>query len=173
MPDIIEQLEKGKELLENGDIDIESLKTKITSEEEINNIEEKPKRKIKKTKEDNASDNINSSIDASNNSSTPTEPEVKEEKYPGFDFSTEYEKGQTIFYVRINRIIGEKELMELKIRTVYPKMLVCCMDKACTQCIGPETADRIFRTRYEAVDCYNNTPVEIKTYESVVEEDDE
>ena len=153
MPDIIEQLEKGKELLESGKIDIESLKTKIESENENSD-----------------GDNSSNNISTKSNNRQSNEPKV--EKYPGFDFTTMYTVGQTIFYVKVNDMIGEKELQELKLRTIYPKMLVGCLEKAYTQCIGPDTVDKIFTNRYEAVQCYDNITVKQKVYEhNVIEED--
>ena len=183
---IIEQLEKGKELLESGEIDVESLKTKVESEDEKS--EEKPKRK-RRTSKSSISDNNNydsnngkvcsdkpDGDNPSNNISTKSNnrqpDEQKIEKYPGFDFTTMYSVGQTIFYVKVNNMIGEKELQQLKLRTVHPKMLVGCLEKACTQCIGPDTADRIFINRHEAVQCYKNTVVQQKIYKLTGETED-
>ena len=188
MPDIIEQLEKGKELLENGGIDIDSLKTKFVSTDEKN--DKKAEQKRRKSEEDisddnkfnenndRTSDNIDNSDDYNNDISSVSadkddnkNSEEKVEKYPGFDFTQTYIKGQTIYYVKVNNIIGEKELMELRIRTVYPKMLICCTEKAFSQCIGPDTADYIFMNRHQAVECYNKTVVQQKTYETYIMED--
>ena len=186
--DIIEQLEKGKELLESGEIDVESLKTKVESENE--EVSEKPKRKRRTSKNNNnvsgvrdidndkdngcSSDrnNINNTVSSDDSSRKPDEPRV--EKYPGFDFTTMYSKGQVIFYVKVNELIGEKELQELKLRTIYPKMLVGCLEKAYTQCIGPDTADRIFTNRYDAVQCYDSINIKQRIYKSTgeVEEDE-
>jgi hypothetical protein len=183
--DIIEQLEKGKELLESGEIDVKSLKTKIESEDEKS--EEKPKRKKGTSKGNTSDDNISDgnndktcdnkpdgddsgdNISSKSNNRQPDEPKV--EKYPGFDFTTMYTVGQTIFYVKVNDMVGEKELQELKLRTIYPKMLVGCLEKAYTQCIGPDTADRIFTSRYEAVQCYDSITVKQRVYSHYTEEE--
>lgn len=168
--DIIEQLEKGKEILESGEIDVESLKTKITQEDD--KPEEKPKKKRRSSKNNNDADTVHdvsndkdnnfsddnntvsNNISSNDNSREFNEPRV--EKYPGFDFTQTYSKGQTIFYVRVNDIIGEKELLELKLRTIYPKTLIGCIEKSYTQCIGPDTADRVFTNRNDALKCYNS-----------------
>ena len=55
---------------------------------------------------------------------------------PDFDFRNFYEKGQTIYFIHILRGgINTKELKKLKIRTIYPRMMVCNEEKSCCQCI--------------------------------------
>lgn len=192
MPNIIEQLEKGKELLESGKIDVKQLKTKVSSDDEnIKNNDGNNNNNIDTSNGCNISDDVNDTSNTVNNNSVSNDDSIdnncndrssdkksleennekKVEKYPGFDFSQKYTKGQTIFYVKVNEIIGEKELMELKIRTIYPKMMVCCTEKSYAQCIGPDSADFIFLSRYEAVDCYNNTAVQAKIFENYTAED--
>lgn len=185
---IIEQLEQGKELLESGEINVDSLKTKINSEDEESKEKPKRKRKISKdnTSDDNFSNNSNDKVSdnqlndnnssdnilAESNNQQPKEQKV--EKYPGFDFTTMYSKGQIIFYVKINPIVGEKELQELKLHTIYPKMLIGCIGKAYTQCIGPDTADRVFTDRKEAIKYYKSVVVKQRVYSSMGDlEDDE
>ena len=70
---------------------------------------------------------------------------------PDFDFRTLYEKGQTIYFIHILRGgINTKELKKLKIRTIYPRMMVCNEEKACCQCIGYNEKDLIFDTPRDA-----------------------
>ena len=70
---------------------------------------------------------------------------------PDFDFRTLYEKGQTIYFIHILRGgINTKELKKLKIRTIYPRMIVCNEEKACCQCIGYNERDLIFDTPRDA-----------------------
>lgn len=70
---------------------------------------------------------------------------------PEFDFRTLYEKGQTIYFIHILRGgINTKELKKLKIRTIYPRMMVCNEEKACCQCIGYNERDLIFDTPRDA-----------------------
>lgn len=74
---------------------------------------------------------------------------------PEFDFRNFYEKGQTIYYILILRGgINTKELKKLKIRTIYPRMLVCNEEKACCQCIGYSDRDLIFDTPKDADTIY-------------------
>ena len=70
---------------------------------------------------------------------------------PEFDFRNFYEKGQTIYFIHILRGgINTKELKKLKIRTIYPRMMVCNEEKACCQCIGYNERDLIFDTPRDA-----------------------
>ena len=70
---------------------------------------------------------------------------------PDFDFRNFYEKGQTIYYIHILRGgINTKELKKLKIRTIYPRMMVCNEEKSCCQCIHYESRDLIFEKLKDA-----------------------
>ena len=70
---------------------------------------------------------------------------------PDFDFRTLYEKGQTIYFIHILRGgINTKELKKVKIRTIYPRMMICNEEKACCQCIGYSERDLIFDTPRDA-----------------------
>lgn len=174
MPDIIEQLEAGKKLQEEEGIDVDSLRTKIGSSEE--EVTEKPKRGRKKkeeqliSQEENSKDPFEQAEELMKDSKTETNEksdtskEQKPDKYPGFDFNNYYAKGQTIYYVKLNNMTGDKEFLELKIRSIYPKFMVACTEKAFAQCLGPDVQDYIFADRYTAVECYNNAKVEQRVY---------
>ena len=70
---------------------------------------------------------------------------------PEFDFRNFYEKGQTIYFIHILRGgINTKELKKLKIRTIYPRMMVCNEEKACCQCIDYNERELIFDTPRDA-----------------------
>ena len=173
MSDIIEQLEAGKKIQEEEGIDIASLRTKVSSNEE-EEIKEKPKNKKKKEqlkdkniKEDpfiQAEKIVNDSSDANDNE-TEIPKNKKQEKFPGFDFNNYYEKGQKIFYIRVHKKLGIKDFLELKIRTIYPKMIVGCEEKRATVCIGPDTKDLIFTDRRSATQAYDN--IEIKDFKDI------
>ena len=76
---------------------------------------------------------------------------LKGKENPDFDFRTFYENGQVVYYILILRGgIQTKELKKLKIRTIYPRMMVCNEEKACCQCIGYEDKDLIFDTLQDA-----------------------
>lgn len=76
---------------------------------------------------------------------------LKGRENPDFDFRNFYEKGQVIYYILVLRGgIQTKELKKVKIRTIYPRMLVCTEEKACCQCIGYGDRDLIFETLQDA-----------------------
>lgn len=179
MPDIIEQLEAGKKIQEEEGIDIASLRTKVNSEKEQK--EEKIKSKYSKKKKEQLKDKntkiedpfaqaeqiMNESLELNNKEETKEE---KIEKFPGFDFNNYYEKGQKIFYIRIIEKLGIKEFLELKIRTVFPKMIVACEEKKSTVCIGPDRKDLIFTDRRSATQIYDS--IEIKDFKDINPKDE-
>lgn len=177
MPDIIEQLEAGKKIQEEQGIDAESLRTKVSSNEEENDTEEKPKKRGRKKKEqpkeeqDNTQGNMpedpfEQAEQIMGHTKKENKPaEQKPEKYPGFDFNDYYTKGQVIFFVRVHEALGIKEILELKLRTIYPKTIIGSIEKGACQCIGPESKDMIFINRIDAVKAYND--INVKAYKDV------
>jgi hypothetical protein len=76
---------------------------------------------------------------------------------PDFDFRDYYAKGQIIYYIHVlGGGINTKELKRLKIRTIYPRMMVCDEEKSCCQCIGYSCKDYIFNTAKEAEPTYKS-----------------
>lgn len=171
MSDIIEQLEVGKKIQEEQGIDTDSLRTKIDSSEEVSEetkekSEQKRKKKTVKESAKETEDPFKQAEQIMNSSNAKEdEKEEKLEQYPGFDFNDYYEKGQKIFYIRLIEKLGIKEFMELKIRTIYPKMIIACEEKSCTQCIGPYAKDLIFTDRKTAVEVYDS--IDIKAFKDV------
>ena len=143
MPDIIEQLEEGRKIQKEKGINVDSLLTKINNKDEKQNKDIENIEKL---------DNINIEQDTLKQN---TIIDYGQEKYPNFDFSNFYEIGQTIFFIRINKINGTKEFMELKIRTIYPKLLIGYEKGRATQCIGSDSKDLIFTKREDALKAYN------------------
>lgn len=178
MKDIIEQLEEGKRNQENSDIDKESLYTQIgeSIEEKDSTINEKPKRKLRESKKEleesvcldpfaQAKEIINQAKNES------TKESIKEEKKknlvdPDFDFADYYEKFDKIYFIRIHEKLGIKDLLELKIRTIYPRFLVTIEDKKACVCIGYNEKDFIFINKKEAIKAYNKIHVKTVTYTS-------
>lgn len=82
---------------------------------------------------------------------------------PDFDFRNYYEKGQTIYFIHIlGGGINTKDLKKLKIRTIYPRMMVCDEEKACCQCIGYNQKDYIFNTAKEADPVYKSIKLAVE-----------
>lgn len=70
---------------------------------------------------------------------------------PDFDFRKEYHKGQTIYLVRTFNMMGiRKELEELRLRTIYPRMLVGVKEKGTCECIDYNEQDNIFTNIVDA-----------------------
>lgn len=101
---------------------------------------------------------------------------------PDFDFRTMFEKGQMKWFVRVLEPLGEKELLHIKIRTVYPRMLIATEEKTpICHCIGYNMRDQVFDTEYEAQSFfdtikvskkYSVDPIKIKSYEYEDEDSD-
>jgi len=68
---------------------------------------------------------------------------------PDFDFRNFYERGQTIFFVHVLAAYGTKEIINLKVRTVYPRMIVGTTKAGC-YCISYNERDQVFFKHYEA-----------------------
>lgn len=84
---------------------------------------------------------------------------------PDFDYRNSYEKGQIIYYIDVNELIGKKQLLELKISSVYPRAIIAYEDKGMGYTIGYEDEDMIFSTRKEADSVFSNITVENKLEE--------
>lgn len=76
------------------------------------------------------------------------------------DFRNDYEKGQKIYYVKINNLCHSKELLELYVGTIYSKVMVCWEDKGASYSIGIDDIDKIFFTEKEARKYYQKVRVE-------------
>lgn len=86
---------------------------------------------------------------------------LKNLENPDFDFRDYYERGQTIYFISLlNGSIKTKEMMCLKVRTVYPRLIVALEEKSCCQCIGYESRNYIFTTAAEANKMYDTIDLE-------------
>lgn len=68
---------------------------------------------------------------------------------PDFDFRNFYEKGQTVYFVRVLESYGTKEIINMKLRTIYPRMMVGATESGC-QCVGYKERDQVFFKHHEA-----------------------
>lgn len=75
------------------------------------------------------------------------------------DFRNDFEKGQKIYYVKINNLCHSKELLELYVGTIYSKVMVCWEDKGASYSIGIDDIDKIFFTEKEARKYYQKVRV--------------
>lgn len=159
MPDIIKQLEEGKKIQEEQGIDADSLRTKLETEEEST----QPKKRGRKKKEkpvDSESDNNNEQLIKEDKNPEPKEEQPqKPVENPDFDFNNYYEKDQIIFYIKINKALGTKDFYSLKIRTIYPRLMVACEEGKAVQCIGYDSKDMIFTNRTTAKEEYDKIEI--------------
>ena len=75
---------------------------------------------------------------------------------PDFDYRNFYEKGSTVWFVRYHEKYKTKEIMKLYLRTIYPRMMVGCLDKGYCECIGIQEKDNIFFNQRDAMDFFNS-----------------
>lgn len=84
---------------------------------------------------------------------------------PDFDFRNSYSKGQIIYYVETNELVGTKKMLELKISSVYPRAIIAYEDMGMAHTIGFEDDEMIFLDRRDAESVYESTTVENKLEE--------
>jgi hypothetical protein len=185
--DIIKQLEKGKELLESGGIDVESLKTKFseepTSDTKTESNESAPKKRKRRTKAEMETDKKskeNADVVESEEDNRPEwekrravdhdefcqweleKAKLKGVPEPEFDFRNHYEKGQIAYFVRVMPALGEKEVVKVILRTIYPRLMVGSEEKGCCHCIGYNDRDKVFLTPRDADIYYKSIKVTSK-----------
>ena len=66
---------------------------------------------------------------------------------PDFDFRDYYCKGDYIYFVNVNEFIGSKELLELRLRTIYPRMMVGHLETSECYTIGVNDSEKVFRDK--------------------------
>ena len=76
---------------------------------------------------------------------TKIEIEKLEEK-----FTDNYKVGEIIYYTYENELTNNKEVYELTITKVYPKVIIGSIPRENYICIDIKDKDKIFRDRYEA-----------------------
>lgn len=91
---------------------------------------------------------------------------------PDFDFRNEYFKGQKVYFVRIIESLGEKSVIELVLRTIYPRMMVGSEQKTGCHCIGYNMRDQVFLTQKDAAAYYDSVQITPKYVRSKKSDDD-
>lgn len=71
-----------------------------------------------------------------------------------FDYRKEYAKGQIIWFLDYNKICNTVELLEMKINTVYSRVIIAYVDNGEARCIDYGLRDFIFTTPNEADTMY-------------------
>lgn len=70
---------------------------------------------------------------------------------PDFDFRQSFTKGDRVWFVRIyNGHLKAKTIIKLRLRTIYPRMMVGTEEKGMCQCIDYREVDQIFWNERDA-----------------------
>lgn len=70
---------------------------------------------------------------------------------PYFNFGECYVRGDTLYYIYVNDLMRKKELLQLTVRTIYPKVLIAQDKNAQCYCISVEENERIFNQKEDAM----------------------
>ena len=79
---------------------------------------------------------------------------------PDFDYRMFYSNGDHIYLVRHFEEVHKKEILYLKIRKIYARMMIGTVNKQCSQCIGFSERDNIFFNKFDAVNYFNSIQAE-------------
>lgn len=72
-----------------------------------------------------------------------------------FNYETTYNKGQTIYYLRVFKNLHIKEVLLLEIRTIYPDVIIGCVpEESQAVYIGINEKENIFDNRKDAMKKY-------------------
>lgn len=81
---------------------------------------------------------------------------LKDLEDPDFDYRRFYQQGDRVCLVRYYDTLKTKELIEVKLRTIYARSMVGVVDKQYCQCICLKDKDNIFYKRQDALDYFNS-----------------
>ena len=144
-----ESIEKANEIIqENNDLSFDD----VLNELNINNLDS-DNQETKLNKKDKAELSFEEFCQRELD-----EARERNKEDPDWDYRNYYCKGQTVYVVRVyNYFLKEKKILTLKLRTVYPRMLIGIDDFGC-ECIGFNERNNIFEnivdanTYYEGID---------------------
>lgn len=86
---------------------------------------------------------------------------------PDFDFRSYYQDGDKVYLVRHYQRLQTKELVCVKLRTIYARSMVGVVDKQYCQCIGYSDKDNIFYNEKDALSYFDSINARVQN------EDDE
>jgi len=75
---------------------------------------------------------------------------------PDLDFRKFYQQGDRVYLVRYYSRSNTKELIFMKLRTIYARSMVGVVKKQYCQCVGLTDKDNIFYSRQEALNLFNS-----------------
>ena len=95
---------------------------------------------------------------------------------PDYDFRNFYQRGDVIWFVRVNKQKWYGKVMrQLKVRTVYPRMIVTILESGEACCIGYPEKDQIFMYKADAQNFFDSVDLvdEDKMVKKKAEEEDD
>ena len=95
---------------------------------------------------------------------------------PDYDFRNFYQRGDVIWFVRVNKQKWYGKVMrQLKVRTVYPRMMVTILESGEACCIGYPEKDQIFMYKADAQNFFDSVDLvdEDKMVKKKAEGDDD
>lgn len=95
---------------------------------------------------------------------------------PDYDFRNFYQRGDVIWFVRVNKQKWYGKVMrQLKVRTVYPRMMVTILESGEACCIGYPEKDQIFMYKTDAQNFFDSVDLvdEDKIVKKKTEDDDD
>ena len=124
---------------------------------------DKPKRKRRTKAEMQAAreeaDNIKSELPMNHEQFCEWEIEkahLEGKEEPDFDYRKFYQEGDYIYLVRYYDLLKVKEIIYVKIRTIYARLMVGVVNEQYCQCIGITDRDNIFYNHQDALNHYNS-----------------
>lgn len=74
----------------------------------------------------------------------------KDIKDPDFNFGDEYAIGQTVFLVKCFPTLSKYEVLRLKLRSIYNRLMVGTVESGYCECIGYDMKDSVFMNELAA-----------------------
>lgn len=80
---------------------------------------------------------------------------------PDFDYRRFYQQGDKVYLVRYYPTMKTKEMIYMRLRTIYARAMVGVVEKQYCQCVGLSDKDNIFYGRQEALDYFNSIKAKV------------
>lgn len=81
---------------------------------------------------------------------------------PDFDFRSYYQDGDKVYLVRHYPRLQTKELIYMRLRTIYARSMVGVVEKQYCQCAGYSDKDNIFYNKQDALDYFNSIKAKVQ-----------
>ena len=96
---------------------------------------------------------------------------------PDFNFADEYSLGQTVFLVKCFPSLSKYEVLKLRIRSIYNRLMVGTVESGYCECIGYEMKDNVFLTELAGKEYLEDLKIKFPpkrvTIEKMIEEEED